>query len=88
MSTIERTCKQLANQKTSIDFKICITLDKNDIKKLSQSQKNIIAKYDVEIIQGDNRIRPHNKYFFVMQKYRDLPIITIDDDVKYGDNTI
>ena len=88
LSTIERTCKQLANQKTSIDFKICITLDKNDIKKLSQSQKNIIAKYDVEIIQGDNRIRPHNKYFFVMQKYRDLPIITIDDDVKYGDNTI
>ena len=88
LSTIERTCKQLADQKTSIDFKICITLDKSDIKRLSQSQKSTMSKYDVEIIQGDNRLRPHNKYFFVMQKYRDLPIITIDDDVKYSDNAI
>ena len=47
-----------------------------------------MSKYGVEIIQGDNRLRPHNKYFYVMQKYRDLPIITIDDDVKYSDNAI
>lgn len=25
-------------------------------------------------------LRPHNKYFFTMVKYRDIPIITMDDD--------
>lgn len=85
LSTIERTCQQLFHQKTSIDFKICITLDALDIARLTDQQKQFIKKHNIEILTGDNKIRPHNKYFFVMQKYRNIPIITIDDDIKYDD---
>ena len=33
-----------------------------------------------EILWCDINLRPHNKYFFTMLRYRDIPIITVDDD--------
>ena len=33
-------------------------------------------------------IKPHKKYYYVMQECRDAVIITMDDDVEYPENTI
>lgn len=42
----------------------------------------------LEILWGDDNLRPHNKYFYSMQKYPKALIITIDDDILYPNDTI
>lgn len=42
----------------------------------------------LEVIWGDENLRPHNKYFYSMQKYTNALIITIDDDILYPSDTI
>lgn len=34
----------------------------------------------IELLFGKENLRPHLKYFYTMQKYRNVPIITCDDD--------
>lgn len=40
-----------------------------------------------DICWTDDDLKPHKKYFYAMQEYSNLPIITVDDDVYY-DNTL
>ena len=42
----------------------------------------------LEILWAPDNLRPHNKYFYSMQKYPDALIITIDDDILYPRDTI
>lgn len=39
-------------------------------------------------IEWCDDLRPHKKYFYAMQKYPDVPIITVDDDVIYQDTMV
>lgn len=39
-----------------------------------------------ELLWTDENLRPHNKYYFTMIKYRNMPIITVDDDQLIIDN--
>lgn len=43
---------------------------------------------DVEILIGKVDLKPHLKYFYAMQKYRDSIIITVDDDRLYNEDVI
>lgn len=37
--------------------------------------------FEIRWVQGD--LKPHKKYFYVMQEYPDMPVITVDDDAVY-----
>ena len=63
------------------DFKICLTLNQEDYDLLTDELiKLLIETNEIDLIIADKHLKPHLKYFYVMQKYKDLPIITIDDD--------
>ena len=68
---------------SDINVKIVLTIDPEDIQYISPKVKSIIDDNNVEILFGDNALRAHKKYFYVMQKYRDCPIVTVDDDAIY-----
>jgi len=40
----------------------------------------------IEVIFASVNLKPHNKYFYTMSKYRIVPIITCDDDQLYHKN--
>lgn len=42
----------------------------------------------VFIIKWCDDLKPHKKYYYAMQEYADMPIITVDDDVIYSENTV
>lgn len=70
------------------DIKVCLTLYKDDVKLITPKLKQFIDLGIVELIIADKDLGPHLKYFYAMQKYRNLPVITIDDDVIYPLNMI
>lgn len=43
---------------------------------------------NIDIITFNEDLRPHNKYYYAMQKYRDYAIMTIDDDQYYANDTL
>ena len=64
--------------------KIVLTLYKKDSFFLTEYLKDLIATNRIELIITDTDIKSHKKYFYVMKKYRDYAIITIDDDIILG----
>lgn len=76
----------LLNQKTSKKFKIVITLYKDDVQYVSRELQKFIKDHNIEVLIVDKNLRPHLKYFYAMKKYRDKPIITVDDDCLYYDD--
>lgn len=70
-------------QNTYKDVHIVLTLYKDDVKLIPEDLQIMINNGIVELIIADEDLGPHLKYFYVMQKYRNLPIITIDDDICY-----
>lgn len=80
--------KSLVEQKTTIKYRIALTLYEKDVDKIPQEVRNYISKNGIEIISCDKDIKQHKKYYYAMQKYSNLPIITVDDDVVYNPNMI
>ena len=50
--------------------------------------KIIAAMNDIELLNAKEDILGHKKYFYTMQKYKDLPIITVDDDSIYSKDLV
>ena len=86
-STINRMIDSLLNQ-TIYPFKIVMTLFKEDVKYINSYIQSLIDKNIIELIVVNIDIKPHKKYFYTMQKYRNNPIITVDDDIIYENTTI
>ena len=63
--------------------KIVLTLYKDDVQNIPSKLKEMINLGLVELIVAEENLRCHLKYFYAMKKYRDLPVITIDDDSIY-----
>lgn len=84
---INKMIKSLINQ-TIKPFKIVLTLYIKDIKYLNKYIISLINKNILELIISYIDIKPHKKYFYVMQKYRNFPIITFDDDIIFEKTTI
>lgn len=73
-----------------IPDKIILCLIKNEYPEnyeLPESLTKLLSDR-FEIVWGDENLRPHNKYFYTMQKYPDDIIITVDDDGFYRKNLI
>lgn len=75
-------------QNTYKDVHIVLTLYKDDIKLIPDDLQTMIDAGLVELIVADKDLGPHLKYFYTMQKYRENPVITIDDDIIYPENMI
>lgn len=65
------------------DIRIVLTLYKGDLSLITSDLQALIDARVIELIVADIDLGPHLKYFYAMQKYRDVPIITIDDDILY-----
>ena len=63
--------------------KVVLTLYKDDVQNIPPKLKEMIDLGLVELIIAEENLRCHLKYFYAMKKYRDLPVITIDDDSIY-----
>ena len=80
--TLDIAIKSIMNQTLKAD-KIILYLDTDvDYEKIPEKIKALEEK-GLEIkICGEN-IKPHKKYYYAMQEYRDAIIITVDDDMIY-----
>ena len=79
--------KSLDNQ-TFKDFKIVMTLYKDDVQHIGPKMKALIDSGKVELIVADKNLGSHLKYFYAMKKYGYMPIITVDDDRNYDHKTL
>ena len=59
------------------------TKDSDIPKKLRK-----LTKYNFEIRTGYEDLKPHKKYFYVMQEFPEYTIITTDDDLIYDKNLV
>ena len=50
--------------------------------------KILAAMNDIELLTAKEDILGHKKYFYTIQKYKDLPIITVDDDSIYSKDLV
>lgn len=62
---------------------VVLTLHEDDVKYIPEQLDKWIEDGKVELITSQLDLGPHLKYFYAMQKYRELPVITIDDDTVY-----
>ena len=85
--TIDKVINSILNG-TLIPNKIVLTLYYKDIEFISKEIDNYLIKNKISLIIVNMDIKPHKKYFYVMQKYPYDIIITIDDDIIYENNTI
>ena len=63
--------------------KVVLTLYKDDVPNMPDTLKDMVDAGLVELIVAEQDLKCHLKYFYAMKKYRDLPVITIDDDSIY-----
>lgn len=75
-------------RQTYDNIHIVLTLYKNDVKLINSELQLLIDTGVVELLIADKDLGPHLKYFYVMQKYRNHPIVTVDDDILYRQNMI
>lgn len=80
--------QSILQQKFNGKIKIALTLTAEEIKCLTASQKIFLNENHIEILEAAENIKPHKKYFYAMLKYKQLPIITIDDDVIYDNDLV
>lgn len=67
---------------------IVLVVYKGDLKYISDDLHFLIDNDIIELIVSDEDIKPHKKYFYTMLKYKNTPIITIDDDQMYYPKTV
>lgn len=75
-------------EQTMKPYRIVLVLHTDDIPNITKDIKKLIDNGDVELIEAEEDLRPHNKYFYAMRKYRYYPVILVDDDVVYAKDTV
>jgi hypothetical protein len=87
---IESACKMVfaMTKQTYKDFHLVMTLYKDDIKYISDTMQLLLDNDVLELLIADVDLGPHCKYYYAMKKYYDKPIITVDDDRRYGSDTL
>ena len=63
--------------------KIFLAIYKDEMNQLTDELRRMQSDGLIEIFPTPIDVRPHNKYVWSMLKYKDKPIITLDDDVAY-----
>ena len=90
LQTIENYIEKTFFSGLDLDkYKIVMNLDSNEINNIPvEVKKKYIDTNKIELLVGSDLTGPHGKYFYTMKKYKDLPIITLDDDFIYTKEAI
>ena len=65
-------------------YHIVMIVDEPELSKITEETKSkYLDTNKVELLVADKHTGPHGKYYYAMQKYKDFPIITLDDDFIY-----
>lgn len=81
--------KKLERQTMKPD-KVVLYLSKEEFPgcAFTEDVKPYTGELDFEIHWVEGNIKPHKKYFYAFQEYRNDYIITMDDDIIYAEDTI
>ena len=80
--------KSLVEQDTNIPYKIVFNVFEDDIKEMPSELVSFVEKNNIELYHCPLDLRSHKKYYYVMQRYKTLPIITVDDDIVYSKHLV
>ncbi len=80
--------KSLVEQDTKVPYKIVFNVFEGDIKEMPSELVSFVEENNIELYHCPLDLRSHKKYFYVMQKYKNLPIITVDDDIVYSKHLV
>lgn len=87
IGTVSRCVETLLRQKKKPKF-VVLWLSLDQFPDKSSLPKSLLRQEKrglrIELRKGD--IRSHKKYFYAFGEYRDLNVITVDDDVLYSSN--
>lgn len=78
----------IVNQKFNGRFHVVANLWKPDYDSAPQKLKDYFTEHDIEVILTDKDYKTHNKYCFVFEKYKGIPIATFDDDQIYRSDAL
>ena len=67
---------------------IVLTVFKEDIRFIQGDIKLLIDNNVIELLVAEENLKPHLKYYYAMKKYKNVPIITIDDDGIYTQDLV
>ena len=84
---IQPTLESLLKQ-TIKPYKIIVALSDADYAKIPSNIISFMNEHKIETITCEKDLGPHTKYYFAMQKYRNNPIVTVDDDIVYDNNLL
>jgi len=84
---IQPTLESLLKQ-TIKPYKIIVALSDADYAKIPSNIISFMNEHKIETITCEKDLGPHTKYYFAMQKYRNNPIVTVDDDIAYDNNLL
>lgn len=86
-STIIPTLKSLLLQTYKPD-RIIVWLDEETPENTITEEMESLKKYGVEYRFTNDDLKPHKKYFYAMQEFKDAIIITVDDDIVYSEDMV
>lgn len=87
LKVLSLTLKSLLIQSVK-PSKIIVWFGDDTEKKMLSDELLELEKYGIEYEFTNENIKPHKKYFYVMQQYPESLIITVDDDVIYDENMV
>lgn len=90
IGTVWMVVDSMFHQKKRPD-KVCLYLTKEEFPQGKASLPKRLLGYEklgLEIKFVDVNLKPHNKYFYALQEFKDSFVITIDDDMYYHDNLV
>ncbi len=86
LETVYITIKSIMYQTMKPDA-IVLYLDK-DTGNDKIANENELLNAGLTIKRNVDNLKPHTKYYYAMQEYKDALIITVDDDIIYDDKLI
>lgn len=80
---IYRFLDSLVHQDCNIRHRIVANIWKRDYDEAPEKFKQYLRDNNIEVLTSDFNWKPHLKYVMSMQKYKDVPVVTVDDDMVY-----
>ena len=84
---VDEMIKSLLTQ-TIKPYKIVMTLYIDDGQYMNNYINSLIDDNIIELLICYKELKSHKKYFYIMQKFKDYPIITFNDNLIYENSTI
>ena len=85
---IYKFLESIVHQKSSLKYHIVANIWKRDYENIPWKLAEYFNENQIEVLVSDFNWKPNLKYIMSMQKYHDIPVITVDDDWVYRDDMV